>query len=158
MFVKWLKVSSVSRGEIWSEGMEYDAAKRKSGVGLAAEKAGGVSRQTEDSFFGAPQTLDGVWSGSETRCFPRTGAEGTRRPGSREFTSSGRGLLPRFRWEPTMAGVGGAPLCLDPDPQARPDNQAERHNRHTRPQRLRSVHGCRLHRSEEHTSELQSPM
>lgn len=65
-----------------------------------------MSRQTEDSFFGAPQTLDGVWSGSETRCFPRTGAEGTRRPGSREFTSSGRGLLPRFRWEPTMAGVG----------------------------------------------------
>jgi hypothetical protein len=47
---------------------------KKSGIGLAAEKAGWVSRETEESFFGAPQTLDGVWNVSENRRFPRTGA------------------------------------------------------------------------------------
>jgi hypothetical protein len=51
---------------------------KKGGVGLAAEKAGEVSRETKESFLGAPQTLDGVWNVSETRCFPRTGAGGDR--------------------------------------------------------------------------------
>src|ERR1035437_4049567 len=65
---------------------------KKDGVGLAAEKAGGVSRQTKESFFGAPQTLDEFGTSPKPAVFREPAPAGTGRPGSRDFTCSGKRL------------------------------------------------------------------
>ena len=73
-------------------------------------------RETEESFLGAPQTLDGVWNVCEARCFPRTGAGGDREARHARVPFFRKGLTAPIRWRPTIAGVckslayGGAPV------------------------------------------------